>query len=128
MLAQILETASSRDIPLVQAEQEAVGYDHAQIAMALAENWNLPTEITLGIGYHHNPIQAPDVFMHLSRVLHIANACCQKGNIGYCDAPQQDEDMFNQCLQALNIEPHALDLIMQEVQQKLTEMEAEGVL
>lgn len=128
MLAHILKTASSRDIPLVQAEQEAVGYDHAQIAMALAENWNLPPEITLGIGYHHNPMQAPDAFIHISHVLHIANACCQKSSIGYCDAPQQDEDMFNQCLQALNIEPHALDLIMQEVHQKLTEMEAEGVL
>ena len=45
-----------------------------------------------------------------------------------CDVPQQDDELFNLCMQALNIEPHALDLIMLEVQKKLTDMEAEGVL
>ena len=128
ILTHILETASTRDIALVSAEREVLGYDHAQIGMALAENWKLPAEITMGIGYHHNPEQAPDACVPFTRVLHIANASCQKNDIGYCDATQQDEGLFNQCRQALNLEPHALDLIMQEVQQKLTEMEAEGVL
>ena len=128
ILTHILETATTRNIALISAEQEALGYDHAQIGMALAENWKLPAEIAMGIGYHHNPGQAPDDFVQLTRVLHIANASCQKSDIGYCDAPQPDEDLFNQCRQALNLEPHALDLIMQEVQQKITEMEAEGVL
>ena len=128
ILTQILETAARRNIALVSAEQEKRGYDHAQIGMALAENWKLPAEIATGIGYHHNPGQAPDAFMQLTRVLHIANTCCQRSDIGYCDAPQPDEDLFNQCRQALNLEPHALDLIMQEVQQKITEMEAEGVV
>jgi HD-like signal output (HDOD) protein len=127
-LTQVLATASSRDISLIEAEQETLGYDHTRIGMVLAENWNLPAELAMGIGYHHHPAQAPEAFMRLTRVVHIANSCCQKSQIGYCDSPQQDEDLFNQCLQALNIEPHALDLIIQEVDRKLTEMEAEGVL
>ena len=128
ILIQALEKASVNTISLLEAEKETLGYDHAQIGMALAENWDLPTEIALGIGYHHNPLQAPQTGMHLTCVMHIANACCQKNNIGYCDAPQQDEKLFSHCMQALNIEPHALDLIMLEVQKKLTDMEAEGVL
>jgi len=127
-LIQAIETASSGAIPLVQAEQEMLGYNHAQIGMVLAENWHLPDEIALGIGYHHNPGQAPEAVMQLAHVLHIANSCCQKSNIGYCDAPQLDEEQLGRCMQALNLEPHALDLIMQEVHQKLTDMEAEGIL
>lgn len=127
-LIQALETAWARNIALMEAEQKTAGYDHASIGKALAENWNLPEEIALGIGYHHNPASAPDNAARFTRVLHIANYCCQKNDIGYCDAPQQDEGLFTQCVQALNIEPHALDLIMQEVQQKITEMEAEGLL
>jgi len=127
-LIQAIETASNSDIPLVQAEQETFGYNHAQVGMALAENWHLPDEIASGIGYHHHPGQIPEAVMPLAHVLHIANSCCQKNNIGYCDAPQQDEDQLNQCMHALDLEPHALDLIMQEVHQKLADMEAEGIL
>ena len=127
-LIHVLETASAKGLSLMDAEQEATGYDHALIGKALAENWNLPEEIALGIGYHHNPASAPDNAARFTRVLHIANYCCQKNNIGFCDAPQQDETLFTQCVQALNIESHALDLIMREVQQKITEMEAEGLL
>lgn len=127
-LIQALDTASAKGISLMEAEQQITGYDHAHIGKALAEDWRLPEEIALGIGYHHDPASAPDSTARLTRVLHIANTCCQKSDIGFCDAPQQDEALFLQCVQALHIEPHALDLIMQEVRQKITEMEAEGLL
>jgi putative nucleotidyltransferase with HDIG domain len=128
ILIQALEKASDSTMSLLEAERNTLGYDHAQIGMTLADNWKLPAEIALSVGYHHNPLQAPDTGMHLTCVLHIANACCQKSNIGYCDAPQQDDDLFRDCIRKLNIEPQALDLIMQEVQKKLTEMENDGVL
>lgn len=96
--------------------------------MALADNWNLPEEIVSGIGYHHDPIASQNGGDKLSLVLHIANYCCQQNNIGYCDAPLQDETLFTQCCQRLKIEPHGIDLIMGEVQQKITDMESEGLL
>ena len=127
-LIEALQTAAQRGLPLNNAEQETSGYDHAHIGMALAENWHLPDEIVFGIGYHHDPMESQNGDDNLSKVLHIANYCCQKRDIGYCDAPLQDEALFTQCCQQLKIEPHAIDLIMGEVQQKISDMESEGLL
>jgi len=128
ILIQSLQTAAQKNLPLNDAEQETSGYNHAHIGMALAENWNLPEEIVFGIGYHHAPMEYHTGGMDLSRVLHIANYCCQKNNIGYCDAPLQDEALYTECCQQLKIVPHGIDLIMGEVQQKIADMESEGLL
>jgi len=123
-----LQTAHVKGLDLPAAERETVGYDHAHIGMALSENWQLPEDITLGIGFHHDPLRTPEASATLTRVLHVANYCCQQSDIGYCDAPAQDETLFEQCLQGLDIERHAIDLIMQDVHQTIRAMESEGLL
>jgi HD-like signal output (HDOD) protein len=127
-LVETLQTSQARGLTLPQAEQETMGYDHARIGMALAANWKLPEEITAGIGYHHNPMQTPQAFAALARVLHVANYCCQRSGIGFCDAPPHDDTLFEQCIRELDIESHALELIMREVHQTIAGMEAEGLL
>jgi HD-like signal output (HDOD) protein len=127
-LIQALETAARSSRPLTDAERETLGYDHARIGMDLSQDWNLPDDIVYGIGYHHHPLEAPEAKSHISQVLHVANYCCQQNQIGYCDAPQQDESLYAECCRQLNLESHALDLIMNEVQQKISAMEAEGLL
>ena len=123
-----LQKSQSGRLALPEAEQETVGYDHACIGMALSADWKLPEEIAVGIGYHHDPMHAPPASANLTRVLHVANYCCQTSEIGFCDAPPQDDALFRQCIQDLDIEPHALDLIMQDVHQAIAAMEAEGLL
>jgi putative nucleotidyltransferase with HDIG domain len=128
MLLAALQAAAQNNLPLNDAERETSGYDHTHIGMALAENWRLPKEIVFGIGYHHDPRESQAGDTILSQVLHIANYCCQKNTIGYCDAPLEDAAAFTHCCQALKIEPHAIDLVMGEVHQKIADMEAEGLL
>jgi putative nucleotidyltransferase with HDIG domain len=128
MLLMALQAAAQYNLPLNDAERETSGYDHAHIGMALAENWRLPEDIIFGIGCHHDPRESQDGDTTLSQVLHIANYCCQKNTIGYCDAPLQDAAVFTHCCHALKIEPHAIELVMGEVQHKIADMEAEGLL
>ncbi|NUN95610.1 MAG: HDOD domain-containing protein [Candidatus Omnitrophica bacterium] len=40
------------------AELEILGTDHAQVGSQIADHWNFPQELTLAIGYHHNPEDA----------------------------------------------------------------------
>lgn len=128
LLIRSLQTAHTEGVTLQKAEQETAGYDHAAIGMALAENWQLPEEISLGIGHHHDPLKSPEASAILTQVLHVANHYCQKRDIGFCDAPPQDEALFVQCVRHLRIESHALELIMKEVQKALAGMESEGLL
>ncbi|PCJ51374.1 MAG: hypothetical protein COA73_17565 [Candidatus Hydrogenedentota bacterium] len=43
------------DDDLIQAEQEFMGVTHTEAGFELATNWNLPSEISEAIRYHHNP-------------------------------------------------------------------------
>ena len=128
MLIQALQTAAQNRIPLKDAEIETIGYDHAQIGMALAQDWKFPQELIFGIRYHHEPAAAPNGNADAAHVLHVANYYCQKNSIGYCDAPLQDESIFTDSCHRLKIEPHALDLILEEVKQIIDRMEEEGLL
>jgi putative nucleotidyltransferase with HDIG domain len=128
-LIQTLRISTLEDLPLMDAEKKTFGYDHAHIGMTLAADWDLPEEMVWAIGYHHDPLKAPGAIAQLTQVLHIANDCCQRNDMGFCNAPpMQDESIYAHCQKALNIEPHALNLIMEEVQQKIVTMEAEGLL
>ena len=42
-----------------EAEQDLLGFDHAQLGLALANKWRLPLGLEQAIGNHHTPLQFP---------------------------------------------------------------------
>lgn len=56
------------------AELEVLGADHAEIGATLLDSWQIPSEITTAVRFHHTP-----EFEHsgLANLLHVANACAQ---------------------------------------------------
>jgi putative nucleotidyltransferase with HDIG domain len=54
-------------------ERKAFGFDHAQVGCALTRKWNLPEELSLAIGHHHDPLTLEDPH-RLVDVLHVADA------------------------------------------------------
>ena len=64
-------------IPLRQAEQERLGYDHAEVGALLAERWNFPEELCLAIGEHED-LDRLDEQNGLSFVVALANAFCHQ--------------------------------------------------
>jgi HD-like signal output (HDOD) protein len=110
------------------AERQVLGFDHAEIGMALGDFWNLPEELVMGLGYHHNPDQTPKAHRKLVSILYVADRVCQDAGIGYRDQPIEDQDFFRKCLQELNIESSALDLILEDVKLEISKMEQNGVL
>ncbi|MBL0716190.1 MAG: HDOD domain-containing protein [Desulfosarcina sp.] len=127
-LLEALHLARAKGIPLWQAEQRVLGFDHSRIGSVVLRDWQLPDEIIHGIEYHHTPDQAPAEFSLIAATLFVANHCCQQAEIGYCDAPPENEAMFNQCIQNLSVEPHAVDLIMNDVHVIIADMVEKGLL
>ena len=39
----------------LSAEKEILGFDHAEIAAKVCENWNFPKSTSVAIKYHHYP-------------------------------------------------------------------------
>lgn len=56
---------------LYLAEQETFGFDHARVAAALMDNWQLPASLTALIRNHLEPDPADDFFLETS-ILHVA--------------------------------------------------------
>jgi putative nucleotidyltransferase with HDIG domain len=122
----VLIKAREEEKNLSQAELEVFGYNHADIGMAIAESWNLPQDLVEAIGFHDNPFEVDQDPSRLASVLYISEYCCQQSSIGYLESPYQNGQVFQECLKELNIEPHALYLIFEEVKQELAKMEEQG--
>ncbi len=70
----------------------------------------------------------PTNLKKLIMTLYISDACCKKSGFGYSDAEYTDDGLFNECLEALQIETIALDFISETVEQDLAKMESSGWL
>ncbi len=55
-----------------EAEIATLGFSHAQVGALLAIKWNFPPQLAEGIGFHHEPLAAPE-FKRLACITHLAN-------------------------------------------------------
>ncbi|HUG91857.1 MAG TPA: GGDEF domain-containing protein [Planctomycetaceae bacterium] len=53
----VLEEARHSDLPLEQLEREALGIDHVEVGLKLAESWRLPVEVAEAVRFHHAPLE-----------------------------------------------------------------------
>lgn len=69
----LLRVLDSGDVvPMYQAEQQTMGFNHAQVGAELARHWNLPSMLEECIAYHHD-IQAAKRYPRETAIVHIAN-------------------------------------------------------
>jgi len=111
-----------------EIEKELLGFDHAEMGRAIADDWGLPRELVEIIGGHHNPENISHEFVRIGSTLYVADYVCQQRHLGYQDMPFPDEERFKRCLKKLNLTSYALDLIVTDVELEILEMEEQGLL
>jgi len=124
----VLYESQTQKTSLSQAERKVLGYNHAQIGMAIARKWDLPEELVMSIGYHHDPDKAPKAYRKLASILYVADYFCLDGGVGYGDQPLEDDGVFRRSLRELKVESRSLDLIWEDVKQEMSKMEDQGSL
>jgi len=67
----------------LNAEQEVLGFDHAEIAAEVCEKWRIPEVISTAIRYHHSPSLSLEV--ELGSILHMADYISLMSGAGYED-------------------------------------------
>lgn len=78
---EVVTKTSQGNISFIQAEEEILGFNHAQVGARVAEKWNLPVDLVEAIAYHHSPDKA----VHnesLTAIVHVADAICLSMGIG----------------------------------------------
>lgn len=81
----LLLSAQGDEELLFQAEQDELGFTHAELGALLMGNWQVPAELQAAIGYHHNPLNAP-VGQLEAALVNVANVLANRSGIGgYCE-------------------------------------------
>lgn len=70
--ALLLVLDSADELAMYQAEQQTMGFDHAQVGGELARQWKLPPLLQECIAYHHD-IHAARQYRREVAIVHIAN-------------------------------------------------------
>lgn len=66
----------SRGLSFVEAEREAVGFDHAELGAGLARRWRLPERVADAVRFHHDPPADAPTHDRLFDVVHAADTLC----------------------------------------------------
>jgi putative nucleotidyltransferase with HDIG domain len=83
--ALLLVLDSADEMPVYQAEQQTIGFDHAQVGGELARQWKLPPMLEECIEFHHDV--NPDLrFPREVALVHIANVLALMAEINTLDA------------------------------------------
>lgn len=80
--AKVLTLADEKNILIIEAEKEVLGFDHAAIGEQLAIKWNLPSSIKNVIKFHHSGIAA-GTNEKLVAAIHIGDIIARTLNLGY---------------------------------------------
>jgi putative nucleotidyltransferase with HDIG domain len=67
---QVIRGAAEQSLDILDFEREEFGVDHAEAGRVLAERWNLPQELRVIAGRHHDPSEGTE--LDLLRIVHVA--------------------------------------------------------
>ena len=71
----IMDKVINEDMQFIDAENEILGFNHAQVGGIIAREWNLPEILIESILFHHQPEKAKEN-PELVSIIHIADCIC----------------------------------------------------
>jgi putative nucleotidyltransferase with HDIG domain len=113
----VQEVYNTQERTFSEMEKETFGFTHAEVGRAIARKWNFAKEIEEAIGNHHHPEEST-ILPLLSHIVHLANACCHKLEIGPIRTPGLDL-MEVASTSALGISPQAMNQLLEEISEML---------
>jgi len=104
---------------LQDAENELLGYNHAQVGFALADRWNFPDDLAHAIEEHHSPDRITSQYERLAISTYVCDYLCQSYSEGYSDAPHTEDAFYSESLKLLGLDRLSIERIVKKMQQEL---------
>jgi len=98
-----IEVLLAKGVPLVIAEKEILGTDHAEIGALVLSKWSFPKDLINAVRWHHYPEAMEDSSLH-SEIVYLANLMCQS-NGGSGSNEEQQNEPYGSVLKRLRIKP-----------------------
>ena len=113
---------SGDEIPIYQAEQQTIGFDHAKVGGELARQWKLPPMLEECVEFHHD-IEAKLRYPREVALIHIANILALMAEVHTQD--RSDVSPINPVAwEMVGLDPEdVIDEVIEEAQQEISEAE-----
>ena len=108
--SKIVAAVNKENILMIMAENNVLGYNHAEVGKLLAEKWNLPVKLVQVIAHHHHPDDAGS-FAVEAAIVHLADIFCRALNMGY-GGDHKIPPLDKLAWERLKIQPSAIETIM----------------
>jgi len=108
--SEIVAAVNRDNILITTAENNVLGYNHAEVGKLLAEKWNLPVKLVQVIAHHHHPDNAGSFAMEAA-IVHLADIFCRALNMGY-GGDHKIPPLDKLAWERLKIQPGAIETIM----------------
>ena len=79
---EIKNSMSARSCSFLEAEEEVLGLNHAEIGGVITAAWHFPQDIQQAIAYHHRPDRHPATASPMPWLIHLADQGCLIMGIG----------------------------------------------
>lgn len=112
----ICAATKEQNILMRIAEEDILGFNHADIGQSLAIRWNMPARLETIIANHHSPDETTQ-FLKETSIIHISDILCRSLDIGWSGddvMPALNEQAWKE----LAIETDDVRMIMEEMQQE----------
>ena len=108
----IMDRVFNDSATFLDAENEILGYNHAQIGGIIAREWNLPEVLIEAISFHHRPQEAKENPEVVS-VVHIADNICSM--IGYGCGADATNHIHQFAISSINLRNDDVDMIIEKL-------------
>jgi putative nucleotidyltransferase with HDIG domain len=115
----IVERVYNDGVTFIDAEQEILGFNHAEIGSLVIRKWNLPDTLEEAVRLHHRAMRSL-VDPTLCAIVSLANSVCVKVGIGPERLPKLDLGGL-EVVARLKIMPDRLTFLAETIEAKLVE-------
>ena len=117
-MARSMVKARVGKFPLVEAEAEVLGFDHAQAGAYLAHSWNLPPALERMIRHHHAAgLEVQNIDPAVVATADFLITALEVGSSGNPFLPSFSEDTWNR----LDLDPSILDNVLFQLENQMND-------
>ncbi|MBW1947508.1 MAG: HDOD domain-containing protein, partial [Deltaproteobacteria bacterium] len=114
---EIVRLVEEKKISRYEAENELLGFTHAQVGLWLAEHWKLPQSLAEPMFYHHQPEKARHA-PEQTAIVHLANIIIRARGFGSGGDPYVPP-LSRQAWELLGLKPEDFHDILEEMEPNL---------
>jgi putative nucleotidyltransferase with HDIG domain len=78
----VLQKVRKNGICMVEAEDEVLGFNHAEVGEWLCSRWKFPPMLVTPINFHHQVEKVNGNYLRITSIVHLADILCKRAHIG----------------------------------------------